>query len=155
MTTNTDITLLAGRNGKRYRYRIYRNLHDGTWTVQHHVKGTGWRKLEGVAALWCPHAVFKVYDSGRDRCRRELKKYVHAYALTNSYTPLGDDAQSRMWDLSTYGVTYTPYNDKGFTTADGSGRNLSEVWGATFASFGHIGVERYAMGGDLAASTLV
>lgn len=136
------------------KYRIYRNLNNRTWTVQHRIKGKGWRKLEGVGALYAPHVEFKVYDAGRERVRHEGRKNVHAFALTDQYWPIEGDAAGLIWDACTYGVKYSPWNDNGFTTVDGGGRNLKSAAACIFTPWGVIGVDAYSVAADLVTSTL-
>lgn len=91
-------------------YRIYRNLHKRNWTVQHKTE-KGWRKLDGYKTLTAPEAAFTISEKGRDRVRREGKKYVHAYAEVPSFQPISiHTADPLHWTIS-----YNPYNDLGFS----------------------------------------
>lgn len=90
-------------------YRIYRNLHRRDWTIQHYVKGKGWRKLRSADAFAAGYADFVIYETGRNRARDERRKNVHAFAIVgriggNILTPCEDD-----WSIS-----YNPYDDHGF-----------------------------------------
>lgn len=119
-------------------FRIYRNLHRGDWTIQHRVKGKGWRKLASDTVLTAPTVEFRVYDSGRERTRRERRKHVHAYALV----PYLSDALVIDPTEDDYVVSYNPYDDEGFRTVLDSGRkhrsNLSGGKAAIFAPGGVI-----------------
>ena len=111
-------------------YRIYRNLHKQTWTVQHYVKGVGWRKFYGAKQIACPFGgTFEVSATGAARAARERRKNVHAFFLT-SYTTssiIRRPAYGMPWTE----VTYSPYTD------------WSKILGATGPTF-------YIDGPDLA-----
>ena len=93
-------------------YRIYRNLHRGDWTIQHHVKGKGWRKLRSQEIVTAPSVEFIIYTAGRNRARHEGKKNVHAFAvvpyllMNNVVHPCDGD----------YAISYTPFDELGFRT---------------------------------------
>jgi len=59
--------------------RVYRNLHKGNFTIQHYIKGKGWRKYEGTHFAQLINCKFLVYENTRQKVMREKKKYVHAY----------------------------------------------------------------------------
>jgi len=97
-------------------YRIYRNLHHKTWTVQHKVPHVGWRKLESHKAIYVARADFTVSDAGRRRARLEGRKNVHAFAVVEDFWPMEDQsALGRLMDVMEHTVTYSPFNGRGFT----------------------------------------
>ena len=61
------------------KVRVYRNLTRDCWSVQHYVKGKGWRLLEHRDYVQIILARPKVQEAGRQRVIREKKKYVHAF----------------------------------------------------------------------------
>ena len=92
------------------RVRVFRNLTRKCYSVQHYVKGKGWRMLGHVDSISLKDVEFKVYKSGRERTVREGKKYVHAYVI-GTVTPLG------YYDIphrSPHKVTYNPHKHKQF-----------------------------------------
>lgn len=93
-------------------YRIYRNLHSQTWTVQEWIVGKGWRKCGGYEKLRTGRADFTVGVTGRDRVRREGRKNVHAFAVVPWYDGLGQQFMQPCSD--DWKITYNPYNDDGF-----------------------------------------
>jgi hypothetical protein len=117
-------------------YRIYRNLHSNTWTVQHKVPGVGWRKLESAEALYVPQANFTVSDAGRRRARLEGRKNVHAFAVVESYHHVEQERLGRLIDVMGHNLTYSPFNDRGFT--DGLTVNVYRAVACLFAPSGRI-----------------
>lgn len=119
------------------RHRIYRNLHDQSWTVQHKPGGDvkGWRKLEGMQAVYVPGCSFRVYDSGRQRAREEQRKNVHAFALADRYYAVEHVAQ--LVDAMPHSITYTPFDDRGFRVLGGAD-NVTSATGCLFAPSGRI-----------------
>lgn len=100
-----------------YRYRVYRNLRDNDYTIQHHVPGKGWRKLKGATMVVADDCAFKVYEAGRKRVLQQGVKNVHAYILANHVTVPGEPQFPGRWDDSFWGdiendgwnIRYNPY----------------------------------------------
>lgn len=61
------------------RIRIYRNLNNGTMSVQTHTKGVGWRVAGNVTNAIVAGVTFKVSEASRQRVIREGCKNVHAW----------------------------------------------------------------------------
>lgn len=108
------------------RVRVYANLTKKIWSIKNHQPGDA-----GYGKLWesCKHArwirlsdvEFKVSLAGRDRVRREKKKYVHAYAQGIASTDwLTQTPVRQIWQdkdlvmdhvLNYKRVSYNPYNE--------------------------------------------
>lgn len=118
-------------------FRIYRNLHKQCWTIQHKVKGKGWRVSDHADVIEAPRCTFKIYKSGRDRVLAEGKKYVHAYAIVDDYTsqPAGSPTHHRF-----YTIGYNPYSEYGFT--DGDFSDIEVAHDVRFNDNGSISADR-------------
>ena len=111
----------------RPNYRVYRNLNDGTWTVQTYRPGVGWRKDGSSSVLITKGTTFKVYETGRQRVLIEKRKNVHAYALCDSVMGFSTDEEAGFWYYSNFkkeleygnGITYNPYKDEYFKWVKG------------------------------------
>ena len=112
------------------RYRIYRNLHKHCWSIQafdHEYpfgqqgpKGRGrWVVVAHADEVWLRGPIkFTVHASGRERVRREGRKYVHAYIEGTDYSdvrPQWAPPSSGLWWEQ---VTYDPYVDNTFQIFD-------------------------------------
>lgn len=108
------------------RYRVYRNLNRGDWTVQHKT-AKGWRKLMGLDALFAPYVEFRVYEAGRWRAQREGTKNVHAYAIVEEFEhlmlPLTIVSTNEM-------ITYSPFTPSRFESEGAD--NLTSAVDCTF-----------------------
>lgn len=60
--------------------RVYRNLHRHCLSVQTRTP-KGWRVTNHVQAITLDDVTFKVSEAGRQRCLREGRKNVHAFAI--------------------------------------------------------------------------
>lgn len=112
--------------------RVYRNLTRKCWSVQHKTR-KGWRLLTHTDSIALQNATFSVSLAGRDRVRREHKKYVHAYVygqisnVNEKFLPLFDGEGER--------VNYNPYKNDHFVYSTGN-----EVRGLHYAFLNNKGV---------------
>lgn len=68
------------------RYRLYRNLHKGCFSIQEYIPKKGYRVVDHVDDNIILHnCTFKVYQSGREKVLRDKQKNVHAYVEFTSY----------------------------------------------------------------------
>ena len=106
------------RNGKLEhgdRVEVYRNLHNGTFSVRRNGKVV--LHLRNWMTLHLQDVKFAVQPAGRDKVRREGKKNVHAYvrgtvvdAPTYKYSDTFKD-KCNVW------VTYNPYQNDTFVAS--------------------------------------
>ncbi len=114
-----------------YAFYIYRNLPANCYSIKYRS-----RVIAHVRELTALNVEFRVNPKGRERVRREKKKYVHAYAiapvvleayrmdLKQAYFDMGlevlDHVQLRTEPLSPlpYHATYNPYIDESFKDVD-------------------------------------
>ena len=90
------------------RYRLYRNLHKGCFSVQKYIPKKGYRVIDHVTDNTILYGcTFKVYQSGREKVLREKQKNVHAYVEFTSYAN-GEIVHS---DTQPY---YNPYSVRTF-----------------------------------------
>ena len=122
-------------------FRVYRNLHHNDWTVQAWEPKRGWRKLVGLNSLWTPEPVeFIIGEKARESVRKNKRKQVHAYAVIKAFDLVGEPRDK----YGAFDVTYTPYNDDGFSAAQvgGFGQYYPNIvgceLGTLFATDGHI-----------------
>jgi hypothetical protein len=92
---------------------IYRNLTKNCFSV----------KYRGKVVDHFTHPVifsgrFSVSAAGRERVRRENKKYVHAFIVTNQTTPFEHFYPCDWEDWTLREVTYNPYKNEGFVFRD-------------------------------------
>lgn len=120
-------------------YRIYRNLHRGCWSVQHKVPGKGWRLYCHANILTTDHVDFKVYDTGRERVRKEGRKNVHAFAICDDFDQIWGSAYSV--SAQQIIIRYDPYDGDGFRAVPASRwspKELTEAEGVLFSGMGGI-----------------
>ena len=106
------------RNGKLNhgdRVEVYRNLHNGTFSIRRNGKVV--KHLENWMTLHLQDVKFSVQPAGREKVRREGKKNVHAYvrgtvidAPTYKYSDTFKD-KCNVW------VTYNPYQNDTFVAS--------------------------------------
>ena len=102
--------------------RIYRNLRHGCWSVQRQIPGKGWRVVGHTSDVVLDNVYFRVNENGRNRVRRERKKYVHAYCYGNlRENTLGCNQKMVR-------VNYNPYRDDHFNTRHGEVYQADRVW---------------------------
>lgn len=100
--------------------RVYRNLTRKCYSIQHKTD-KGWRVLDHCIGITLADATFVVSTAGRDRVRREGKKYVHAYVYGRIVEPSGiffnefNDPERKISK-----VFYNPYVEDSFVYEDGS-----------------------------------
>ena len=131
---------------KGTKVRVYFNLHSKTFTVQEYIKGVGWRKAMSVDDIVLHDVEFKVSESGRQRCIREGKKNVHAYAIGTVHR-YGKLHNSHM--VGATPISYNPYKCGSFVAKE---YNDEPVWGAVALSMSTThGVNAWGLIGDAVA----
>lgn len=88
--------------------RIYRNLNNGTMSIQLHTRGKGWYVAGHVKNAIVANVTFKVSESGRQRVIRDKRKNVHAWGQGILIAEF-DDAIACPIDLA-----YDPYTNTTF-----------------------------------------
>lgn len=92
--------------------RCYRNLRNGKISLQQKVNGN-WKVIAHADKVVINQAVFKVYETGRQRVIKEKRKRVHAY-VEGILAPI-----PRFFQLdSDKVVTYNPYKYSSFVMKD-------------------------------------
>lgn len=91
------------------KVRVYRNLHNGLFSVQH--RG---RVIAHLPALTLRTASFAVQPAGRAKVLVTKRKNVHAFVTGTVVLPLTNPA----WAAER--VSYNPYEAAHFTFADGT-----------------------------------
>lgn len=87
----------------KFRYRIYRNLHKGSFSIQEwNEKKKGYRVVAWESHITAQDCFFKVYEAGRQRVIKSKRKNVHAYLLCNNYS---SGVEASMGE----GIRYNPY----------------------------------------------
>jgi len=95
----------------RRKYRLYRNLHKGCFSVQEYIPRVGYRVVDHISDEYVlTDCTFKVYESGRHKVLQEKRKNVHAYVLFNTYSK-GTEL------LSTEQPYYNPYKCTAFISS--------------------------------------
>ena len=61
--------------------RVYRNLNNGLISLQHYIKGTGWRLSGHLENCVLQDVSFKVYEVSRQKVLLTRRRNVHAYAI--------------------------------------------------------------------------
>lgn len=121
--------------------RVYRNLHNGKWSIQQKVNGK-WCVVAHADYVQVFNAEFKVSEAGRQRVLKEKAKNVHAYVegellewSGNTYknrTTKGiwrsKESYNALWSKRAESVTYNPYKYDSFVNRhDESKREQSTV----------------------------
>ena len=88
------------------KVRVYYNLHKHVYSVQHYIKGKGWRLYKHLNKVYLEDVEFKVYENGRQKVIKEKRKNVHAYVIGH-LKPF-----KRINNLTS--VTYNPYFTNSF-----------------------------------------
>lgn len=86
--------------------RVYYNLHKHTYSLQHYIKGRGWRVFKYLSEVYLENVEFKVYETRRQKVLREKVKNVHAYVIGSlmNFEKINNAAI----------VTYNPYFTNNF-----------------------------------------
>ena len=103
------------RNGKLNqgdRVEVYRNLHNGTFSIRRNGKVV--KPLENWMALHLKDVKFAVQPAGREKVRREGKKNVHAFIRGTVGEPRNTPGFPLNQNNSVW-VTYNPYQNDYFT----------------------------------------
>jgi hypothetical protein len=117
------------------QFRIHRNLHSKTWTIQHKIPGVGWRKLASAESIYAPSVTFTVSEAGRVRARNERRKNVHAFAVVDQFFTEEDWIHDILRECDNV-ITYSPFNSYGFTTRHiPTSQAVDNVTSATMACF--------------------
>lgn len=70
------------------KYRLYRNLHKGCFSIQEYIPKKGYRVINHISDGYIlNNCSFRVYQSGREKVLRDKQKNVHAYVEFESYSP--------------------------------------------------------------------
>ena len=105
------------RNGKLNqgdRVEVYRNLHNGTFSIRRNGKVV--KHLENWMTLRLVDVKFAVQPAGREKVRREGKKNVHAFIRGTYLAPSTfPHTTSEFKAKCTEWVTYNPYQNDHFT----------------------------------------
>ena len=112
--------------------RVYRNLHNGLYSVQQRVRGKGWRVAGHRASVYLTSVLFRVSDAGRSRVLREKKKKnVHAFVIGVYHGPTLVAEDDLCLDYKgVTSVTYNPYKAPFFfeKATGGQVRAADEAW---------------------------
>jgi len=100
----------------RKGYRIYRNLHRRSYSIQAYVRGRGWRVVAHSTDFVGGGLRFVVSEAGRQRVLRDRRKNVHAFVYAERIWPTPPGTR---W-LYRVPVTYSPYAEPPLG-ADGKG----------------------------------
>lgn len=95
---------------EKQRVKVYRNLHNGKWSIADKATGLVLGHADSVILL---NAEFIVKEAGRQRVLREKQKNVHAVVEGNFLT--ADSKHARHHGV---GVTYNPYKYATFVDKD-------------------------------------
>lgn len=98
------------------KYYIYKNLTKGCWSVRFRGK-----VIEHCDNILAEGVEFRVNEKGRDRVRREGKKYVHAYIVADSYTPYDESKTLQLRAMGFKYAKYNPFNDVAAFQLTGAG----------------------------------
>ena len=83
--------------------RVYRNLNNGLISLQHYIKGTGWRLSGHLENCVLQNVSFKVYEVSRQKVLLTRRRNVHAYAIGRL---IGEDSIGIFAPIS---LAYNPY----------------------------------------------
>jgi hypothetical protein len=110
-------------NNQNDRFRIYRNLTKGCFSVLKYSKDKkGFRLHEHVDEFVAIDVSFKINESGRQRVIRDKQKNVHAFAECSKYLKnIGLNGIDKLKEIS-----YNPYIKAQFYDKQ-SGGSLSKV----------------------------
>jgi hypothetical protein len=113
------------------RTRVYRNLHNGKWSLQQKINGS-WLVVAHCDHVLLSNCELKVSEAGRQRVIKEKKKNVHAFIIGDLEAWEGEGFKGRdpeMNDGTTFsdrylphssnrpvGLTYNPYTFESFVT---------------------------------------
>lgn len=106
--------------------RVYYNKNAKNYTVQDHIKGVGWRKLLSTEDILLHDVTFKVSEAGRQRCIKQGKRNVHAYA---EGTLIRLDRMAYAQFIGWSHVSYNPYEGGEFIA------DSQPLYGAASVSF--------------------
>jgi hypothetical protein len=96
--------------------RVYWNTRNRLFSIQQ-MRGGRWIVVARAETFVLDNVEFDVSIAGRDRCRREGQKNVHAYMCAEWITLPGEPGFSDTEDSGDVfeRMTYNPYRDDGFT----------------------------------------
>ena len=89
------------------KIRIYRNLNNGTMSIQQKIDKS-WKVTGHVTACVVKDVRFVISESGRQRVIRDGRKNVHAYGEGILLGEADDDI------YAPYSLAYNPYTDASF-----------------------------------------
>ncbi len=97
------------------KYRFYRNLHKGNFSVQFYIQEKkGYRVIDRVNSAILEDCTFRVYEVGRQKVLREKRKNVHAYVEPKSYKHI----QGEVDVTNLREIYYNPYEYDSFVYKD-------------------------------------
>ena len=108
-----DLNQLIGKEA-----RVYRNLHNGHFSVQDYQRGIGWRVAGHTQEILLSNCRFKINQTGRQRVVLEQRKNVHAY-IQGVVIDL-NDMDSCHSQYKALRVTYNPYLFDSFVLLENS-----------------------------------
>lgn len=119
------------------RFKIYRNLHKQTFSIQGFVpEKKGYRVTERANTMLLSDVKFKVMETGRQKVLQEKRKNVHAFITPLKYHVLQDGKTiTEMKDVmglkTVREIYYNPYKFNSFVYKDTEesleGKSLKEV----------------------------
>jgi len=115
------------------RVDVYRNLHNGTWSVRDCQTG---RVIAHMDTCSIYDAELVVQPAGRRRVLREGRKNVHAFARGYIHNPAPSWTLLKRYMRK---ITYNPYKAASFTYADDGGA----IHNADIVALGPEGVHVY------------
>jgi len=119
------------------RFKIYRNLHKQTFSIQGFVPDKkGYRVTERANTMLLNDVKFKVMETGRQKVLQEKRKNVHAFITPLTYNVLQngktlDEMKGLMKFKTAREIYYNPYKFNSFVYKDTEesleGKSLKEV----------------------------
>jgi hypothetical protein len=104
---------------KGKRFKIYRNLHRQSFSIQGYIKDKkGYRVVDRANCAIMENVMFKVMQSGRDRVIKEKRKNVHAFLMPSAYKHLSKRASSKQSVEGLREIYYNPYKYNSFVYKD-------------------------------------
>ncbi len=130
---------------KGTKVKVHYHLRAKNFTVQEYIKGVGWRKAMAVDDIILHDVEFKVSEASRQRCIREGRRNVHAYAIGTVFR-YGKLQSAHM--IGATPIRYNPYVAGSFMAVDFG----EPVCGAVSVSFSTThGVNAWGLIGDAVA----
>jgi len=120
------------------RYKIYRNLHKQTFSIQGYLpEKKGYRVIDRANTMLLTDVTFKVMESGRQKVLKEKRKNVHAFITPVKYEVVKNKTHLEAFQKVLEGeglareIYYNPYKFDSFVYKDTeeklNGKSLSLV----------------------------